>query len=55
MSLCVGCGRCVEKCPVALDITRIIDDVAAADVPANEAAGEVRGAHAAQVKGGNHA
>ena len=55
MSLCVGCGRCVEKCPVALDITRIIDDVAAADVPASDAAGEVRGAHAAQVKGGNHA
>ncbi|WP_350453921.1 4Fe-4S dicluster domain-containing protein [Slackia heliotrinireducens] len=27
MSLCVGCGRCVEKCPVALDITRLIDDI----------------------------
>jgi ferredoxin len=24
-SLCVGCGRCVEKCPVALDITVLID------------------------------
>ena len=32
MSLCVGCGRCVEKCPVALDITRLIDDIGAADV-----------------------
>ena len=29
MSLCVGCGRCVEKCPVALDITRLIDDIGA--------------------------
>ena len=29
MSLCVGCGRCVEKCPVALDITRLIDEVGA--------------------------
>ena len=34
MSLCVGCGRCVEKCPVALDITRLIDEVGALDVPA---------------------
>lgn len=25
--LCVGCGRCVEKCPVALDITVLIDSV----------------------------
>ena len=29
MSLCVGCGRCVEKCPVALDITRLIDEIGA--------------------------
>jgi ferredoxin len=29
-SLCVGCGRCVEKCPVALDITVLIDEVGAA-------------------------
>ena len=27
--LCVGCGRCVEKCPVALDITVLIDKVGA--------------------------
>ena len=27
MGLCVGCGRCVEKCPVGLDITEIIDRV----------------------------
>ena len=35
MSLCVGCGRCVEKCPVALDITRLIDEIGAYDVAAN--------------------
>jgi ferredoxin len=29
MSLCVGCGRCVGKCPVALDITRLIDEIGA--------------------------
>ena len=38
MSLCVGCGRCVEKCPVALDITRLIDDVAATELEEKEAA-----------------
>ena len=32
ISLCVGCGRCVEKCPVALDITRLIDDIQAYEV-----------------------
>ena len=32
MTLCVGCGRCVEKCPVALDITRMIDEIGAKDV-----------------------
>jgi len=31
-SLCVGCGRCIEKCPVALDITCLIDEIGAADV-----------------------
>ncbi len=31
-TLCVGCGRCVEKCPVALDITMLIDDIQAADL-----------------------
>ncbi len=27
--LCVGCGRCVEKCPVNLDITVLIDKIGA--------------------------
>ncbi|MCL2391346.1 MAG: 4Fe-4S dicluster domain-containing protein [Oscillospiraceae bacterium] len=27
-ALCVGCGRCVEKCPANLDITEFIDKVA---------------------------
>lgn len=27
--LCVGCGRCVEKCPVNLDITVLIDRIGA--------------------------
>jgi ferredoxin len=31
MFSCVGCGRCVEKCPVALDITRLIDEIGAYD------------------------
>lgn len=26
-TLCVGCGRCVEHCPVALDITCLIDTI----------------------------
>ncbi|MDR1712945.1 MAG: 4Fe-4S dicluster domain-containing protein [Coriobacteriales bacterium] len=30
-TLCVGCGRCVEKCPVALDITVLIDQLNAAE------------------------
>ena len=32
MSLCVGWGRCVEKCPVALDIARLIDEIGATNV-----------------------
>lgn len=27
MFLCTGCGRCVEKCPVNIDITRFIEKV----------------------------
>ena len=30
-TLCVGCGRCVADCPVALDITQLIEDVGAAN------------------------
>ena len=30
MNLCVGCGRCIGKCPAHLDITEFID--AAAEV-----------------------
>jgi ferredoxin len=30
-TLCVGCGRCVTACPVALDITSLIDEIGAAD------------------------
>lgn len=26
-SLCVGCGRCIEKCPVNIDISQIISEV----------------------------
>ena len=29
MSLCVGCGRCIEKCPVNMDITKFIRQVIA--------------------------
>ncbi|MCL2883266.1 MAG: 4Fe-4S dicluster domain-containing protein [Coriobacteriia bacterium] len=31
-SLCVGCGRCVADCPVALDITVLIDQIGAAEL-----------------------
>jgi len=24
---CVGCGRCVRKCPVSIDITQVIKEV----------------------------
>lgn len=29
MSLCVGCGRCIAKCPVHMDITKFIQQVIA--------------------------
>jgi ferredoxin len=31
-SLCVGCGRCIQKCPVALDISCLIDEIGAAEL-----------------------
>ncbi|NTU88594.1 MAG: 4Fe-4S binding protein [Actinobacteria bacterium] len=31
-TLCVGCGRCVEKCPVSVDITCLIDQIGEFDV-----------------------
>jgi ferredoxin len=34
-SLCVGCGRCVEMCPVALDITCLIDKIGAVAIDSN--------------------
>ncbi len=30
--LCVGCGRCVEKCPAHMDITTFIDKVAEVEI-----------------------
>ena len=42
-SLCVGCGRCVEKCPVALDITVLIDEIGAAEPAIGEFNGERKG------------
>jgi ferredoxin len=36
---CVGCGRCITWCPVAIDLT---EEIAALRVPADETAGPVR-------------
>ncbi|MCL2496021.1 MAG: 4Fe-4S dicluster domain-containing protein [Clostridiales bacterium] len=30
-NLCVGCGRCLEKCPVGLDISKVIEMIGEAD------------------------
>ncbi|MEI3338955.1 MAG: 4Fe-4S dicluster domain-containing protein [Eubacterium sp.] len=30
--LCVGCGRCVEKCPAHMDITMFIDKAAEVEI-----------------------
>jgi ferredoxin len=43
-SLCVGCGRCVEKCPVALDITCLIDEIAAINLDDVDVVASVKGA-----------
>lgn len=45
MDLCVGCGRCMRDCPAAVDITLIIDRIAAAD-PAVDAQAREAMAHA---------
>ena len=31
-NLCVGCGRCVEKCPVGLDISKVVEMIGEATV-----------------------
>ncbi len=36
VSSCVGCGRCVRRCPVNLDIREALTEVLAAGVPAGE-------------------
>lgn len=38
MYSCVGCGRCVEKCPSHLNIVKVIKAFAAADAKANASA-----------------
>lgn len=35
-TLCVGCGRCIEKCPSHLDISEFIEKASKVDVDANE-------------------
>ena len=42
-ALCVGCGRCVEQCPVNIDIREVIGFVAAANLtPATAVSAEVQ-------------
>jgi ferredoxin len=61
-SLCVGCGRCVEKCPVALDITVLIDQIGAVELGATEHSGAASqtaaagqsGATESVTEGGSH-
>jgi ferredoxin len=31
-NLCVGCGRCIEKCPVGLDISRVVEMIGEAEI-----------------------
>ncbi|NPV70741.1 MAG: 4Fe-4S dicluster domain-containing protein [Firmicutes bacterium] len=34
--LCVGCGRCVEKCPVGLHVACVVEEIAAGGGPGND-------------------
>ncbi|MDR2108086.1 MAG: 4Fe-4S dicluster domain-containing protein [Coriobacteriales bacterium] len=51
-SLCVGCGRCVEKCPVALDITVLIDRIAALSAASPAALAASPAPSSAAIEGG---
>ena len=31
---CVGCGRCIDQCPVNVDITEVLQQIAARTSPA---------------------
>ena len=45
---CVGCGRCIEKCPVNVDVVEVLQDVAAF-APAATAHGRSVSAHGRSV------
>lgn len=45
-SLCVGCGRCIQECPAAVDITRIIDAIDDMPVASEAVAAGSEAAHA---------
>jgi ferredoxin len=49
-TLCVGCGRCIDACPVLLEISLLIDTVAAMDID-TVAAGRATGGAASGAAG----